>query len=105
MLKSGHIAPSCPCPSQLTTDGSSVSMSWCRAPPGAHGQILVNCLTVTLLSHSGALSDKRSGLSFVCQSKVFVNMYMSYLQFSCFTCIIHTIYTQAHVSPGPVQIT
>jgi hypothetical protein len=54
-----------PSPSQFTTDGPSVSMSWCRAPPGAHDQIVVNCLTVVVLSCSCALSDERSGLSFV----------------------------------------
>jgi hypothetical protein len=46
--------------SQFTTDGPSVSMSWCRAPSGAHGQIVVNCLTVAVLSCSCALSDERS---------------------------------------------
>jgi hypothetical protein len=45
--------------SHVTTDGQSVSQSWCRAPSGAHDQML---LTVR---QSGALSDERSGLSFV----------------------------------------
>jgi hypothetical protein len=53
-----------PSPSQFTTDGQSVSASWCRAPSGAHDQIVVNCLTVAVLSCSCALSDERSGLSF-----------------------------------------
>jgi hypothetical protein len=55
-------------PSHFTTDGQSVSMSWCRAPSGAYDQMSVNCLTVTVLSNSGALSDERSGLSFVSHS-------------------------------------
>jgi hypothetical protein len=54
-----------PNPSQFTTDSQSVSMSWCRAPSGAHDQIVINCLTVAVLSCSCALSDERSGLSFV----------------------------------------
>jgi hypothetical protein len=28
--------------SHFTTDGQSVCLSWCRAPYGTHGQILVN---------------------------------------------------------------
>jgi hypothetical protein len=27
--------------SHIATDGQSVSKSWCRAPSGAHGQILI----------------------------------------------------------------
>jgi hypothetical protein len=30
-------------------------------------------------------------------------MYMNYIQFSWFTCIVYTIYTQVHVSAGSVQ--
>jgi hypothetical protein len=40
-------------------------MSWCRAQSGAYDQISVDCLTVAVLSHSCALSDERSVLSFV----------------------------------------
>jgi hypothetical protein len=47
--------------------GQSV-MSWCLAPSGAHDQMFVNCLTITVLSHSCAVSDERSGLSFVSHS-------------------------------------
>jgi hypothetical protein len=50
------------------TDGRSVSMSWCQAPSGAHDQMVVNCLAVTVLSYSGSLSDERSGLPFVSHS-------------------------------------
>jgi hypothetical protein len=49
-----------PNPSQFTTDGPSISMSWFR--------IVVNCLKVVVLSCSCALSDERSGLSFVSHS-------------------------------------
>jgi hypothetical protein len=53
---------------QFTTGGPSVSMSWCRAPSRAHDQMVVNCLAVAVLSCSCALSDGRSGLSFVSHS-------------------------------------
>jgi hypothetical protein len=43
-------------------------MSWCRAPSGAHDQIFVNSLPVTVLSCSRALSDERSCLSLVSHS-------------------------------------
>jgi hypothetical protein len=46
------------------TDDRSVSKSWNRAPSGAHDQIMITCVTVTVLFLWGALSDKRSGLSF-----------------------------------------
>jgi hypothetical protein len=46
------------------TDGQSAIMSWCRTPLGAHDQMFVNCLTVTVLPYYCALSDERSGLSF-----------------------------------------
>jgi hypothetical protein len=58
----------CPSPSQFTTGGPSVSMSWCRAQSGAQDQTIVNCLTVAVLSCLCALSDERSGLSFVSHS-------------------------------------
>jgi hypothetical protein len=45
--------------SQFTTDSPSVSMSWCRAPSGAHDQIVSDCLTVAVLSRSCALSYER----------------------------------------------
>jgi hypothetical protein len=50
------------------TVSQSVSKSWCRAPFGAHDQILIIIyyrLTVTVLFLWGALSDERSDLSFV----------------------------------------
>jgi hypothetical protein len=42
--------------SHIPTDGQSISKSWCRAPCGAHDQILFD---------SYGLSDERTGLSFV----------------------------------------
>jgi hypothetical protein len=51
--------------SHFATDGRSVSMSGCRAPSGAHDQMFVNSLKVTVLSYLCALSEERSGLSFV----------------------------------------
>jgi hypothetical protein len=53
---------------KFMTDGPSVSMSWCRAPSGAHDQMVVNCLTVVVLSWSWPLSEEMSGLSFVSHS-------------------------------------
>jgi hypothetical protein len=43
--------------SYIATDGRSISKSWCRAP--------YYCLTVTVLFLWTALSDERTGLSFV----------------------------------------
>jgi hypothetical protein len=43
----------------------TVSKSWYRAPSGAYDQIFI-CLTVAFLFPWGALSDERTGLSFVC---------------------------------------
>jgi hypothetical protein len=40
----------------------------------AHDQIFVNCMTATVLSYSGALSDERSGLSFVGHSLKFLSV-------------------------------
>jgi hypothetical protein len=50
--------------SSVTTDGQSVGPSWCRAPSGAHDQML-RTVRQLLFCPSGALSDERSGLSFV----------------------------------------
>jgi hypothetical protein len=48
---------------QLTV-GQPVGLSWCRAPSGAHDQMLIYFLKVTVSSIWGAFSDERSGLSF-----------------------------------------
>jgi hypothetical protein len=62
------------CQSHIAADGRPVSMSWCRASYGAHDHMFVNCLTVTVLSYSGALSDEWSGLSFVSHSLTSLSM-------------------------------
>jgi hypothetical protein len=46
--------------SHIATDGQSISKSWCRAPPD-----ICCSLTVTVLFLWGALSDERTGLSFL----------------------------------------
>jgi hypothetical protein len=55
--------------SHLAADGQSVSTSWCRAHFGTSDQSLLlkkrTSLEVSVLSVGGALSDERSGLSFV----------------------------------------
>jgi hypothetical protein len=52
--------------SHIVTDGQSISKSWCRVPSGAHDQICIYySLTVTFLFFRGALSDERTGLSFI----------------------------------------
>jgi hypothetical protein len=50
--------------SHITSDGQSVSMSWCRAQSGTFDQRFFFS-KVTVLSFWGALSDERSGLSCV----------------------------------------
>jgi hypothetical protein len=82
----------------VTTDGQSVSMSWCRAhfvdvwPDIAFFSTvwvwnLLSCLW-------GALSDERPGLSFVSHSLV-ICLYVHFLlTFLCFTLFI--IYTYIH---------
>jgi hypothetical protein len=56
--------------SHIATDGQSVCLSWCRAPSGAHDQILVTVLQLLSSPWEGALSDERTGLSFVSQAAV-----------------------------------
>jgi hypothetical protein len=57
--------------SYFTADGQSVSKSWCRAQSGTFDQRSF-FLKVSVLSFGGALSDERSGLSFVslCQYSI-----------------------------------
>jgi hypothetical protein len=50
--------------SRITTDDQSVSMSWCQAQSGTFDQRFFSS-NVTVLSLWGALSDERSGQSFV----------------------------------------
>jgi hypothetical protein len=65
--------------SYSTTDSQSVSMSWCRAQSGTFDQRdFFFVLEVTVLSFGGALSDERSGLSFVSNfKKIYIYSYIS----------------------------
>jgi hypothetical protein len=56
----------------ITTDSQSVSKSWCRAQSGTFDQRSFFFLKVSALLFGGALSDERSGLSFVslCQYSI-----------------------------------
>jgi hypothetical protein len=81
------------------TVGRSVSMSWCRAPSRAHDKMVVNCLIVTVLYNSGALSDERSGLFSVSQRLKSLSICTLFSHLACLTCFIYTIYT----SPSSVQ--
>jgi hypothetical protein len=49
----------------ITTDGQSVSKSWYRAPSGAHEQIFITVWQLRSCFCGGALSDERTGLSFL----------------------------------------
>jgi hypothetical protein len=51
--------------SHIATDGQSVSKSWCRAPSGAYDQIFITVWQLRSCFLWGALSDDRTGLSFV----------------------------------------
>jgi hypothetical protein len=54
----------------ITTDSQSVSKSWCRAQSGTFDQRFF-FFKVSVLSFGGALSDERSGLSFVSLQSVY----------------------------------
>jgi hypothetical protein len=83
--------------SESHCDWRSVSLSWCRAPwPDIHSS-----LKVTVLSIWGALSDERSGLSFVSHSQLSVVQIFTILQL--LTNCMYNIY-KASVSPGSVQL-
>jgi hypothetical protein len=49
----------------ITTDGQSVSKSWCRAPSGPHDQIFITVWQLRSCFMWGALSEESMGLSFV----------------------------------------
>jgi hypothetical protein len=51
--------------SHFTTDGQSASLSWHKAPIWGLRPDLHYCLAVTVLCFVGAISDERTGLSFV----------------------------------------
>jgi hypothetical protein len=59
-----HLQTSSQSQSPITTDGQSVSQSWCRAPSGAHDQMFVS-VGQFLVCQSGGPSDEGSDLSFV----------------------------------------
>jgi hypothetical protein len=90
--------------SHITTDGQSVCLSWCRAPSGAHNQILVTICQL-LSCPLGAPSLTRGRVCHVLGSvdsnKSIIRIY-KYLHFTCFTLQEYIIY-KASVSPGKVQ--
>jgi hypothetical protein len=51
--------------SHVTTDSQSASLSWNKAPIWGLRPDINYCLTITVLFLWGALSDERTGLSFV----------------------------------------
>jgi predicted 2-oxoglutarate/Fe(II)-dependent dioxygenase YbiX len=52
--------------SHITTDDRSASLSWCRSHSGTcNHRFFLLFLKVAVLSLWGALSDERSGLSFI----------------------------------------
>jgi hypothetical protein len=51
--------------SHIATDGRSVSKFWCRALSWAHDQLSISVLNLRFCFLRGALSDERTGLSFV----------------------------------------
>jgi hypothetical protein len=92
--------------SESNCDWRSVSLSWCRAPSGAHDQILITVWQLLSCPWKGVLSNERTGLSFVSQSAILGQLsvctiftfYMSHV-----TEYIYNIY-KAAVSPGWVQL-
>jgi hypothetical protein len=85
----------------FATDGRSVSMSWCRAPSGAHDPIFLNCLTATVLSCSGALSDEMSGLFLVSHSLKCLSI-CTYIFFNILH-VLHVLYIKYINKPLSVQ--
>jgi hypothetical protein len=98
--KESWINTDCQSQSHFTTDGQSVSPSWCRAQSGAHDQIFIlyesycpvymgrPLLTRGRVCH---LSGSVRGLSFVIIYTLFTNQ------------MTHVQYVQASASPGSVQ--
>jgi hypothetical protein len=81
----------------ITTDGQSVSLSWCQAPRGAHDQILINIwLLLFFFPMLGTPSDERSGLSFVLVT------WTASVQFSKSAAgpRQHSIYLSVFITPG-----
>jgi hypothetical protein len=80
--------------SHIATDGQSICLSWCRAP----WPDISYCLTVTVLSWEGALSNERTGLSFVSQSAVLGQLLVCtiFIFYMCHMLLnTYTIYTRS----------
>jgi hypothetical protein len=80
--------------SHIATDTQSVCLSWCRTPSGAYDQKFVYLFLFResySLVYLGALSDERSGLSFVSQSSVIVSIYIYTMYFQNITEIVLNI--------------
>jgi hypothetical protein len=92
--------------SHIATDGQSVCLSWCRSPSGAHDQILITVWQLLSCPWEGAISDERTGLSFVSQPAVLGQLSVCtifyILHVSHVTEYIYNI-CKASVSPGSVQ--
>jgi hypothetical protein len=90
--------------SNFTTDGQSVSPSWCSAPLGTHGQFFPLCFSSGYYGPcpSGApslASGRFCNLSRVSVFVVVVQYTQSYIQISTiciytvnYVCAVHTIY-------------
>jgi hypothetical protein len=83
--------------SHIVTDGQSVCLSWCQAPSGANDQIFVTVWQLRSCPWEGALSDERTGLSFVSQSAVLGQLSVCTI-FTFYMCHMllntYTIYTR-----------
>jgi hypothetical protein len=95
--------------SHFVTDGQSVSQSlsqsWCWVLIWSSWPGISFCLTVTVLSMWGALSDERMGLSFVSNNMSVVriyNIFTFYMLYMLLTVCIYNI-CKATVSPGSIQ--
>jgi hypothetical protein len=87
----------------IATDGQSVSLSWCRAPSGAHDQILITVWQLRSCPWEGALSDERTSLSFVSQSTVLGQLSVSTI-FTFYMChMLLNTYT-IYIRPLSVRV-
>jgi hypothetical protein len=82
--------------SYFIADGQSVSSSWCRAQSGTFDQryyfFLFFFFKLQSCLNWGALSDERSGLSFVSLQSVYSSIYITYLYIVLYTFDINNIY-------------
>jgi hypothetical protein len=88
--------------SHIATDGQSVCLSWCRAPSGAHDHILITVWQLLSCPWEGALSDERTGLSFVSQPAVLGQLSVCTI-FTFYMCRMLLNTYKASVSPGSIQ--